>query len=134
MNTITVYDIQNKFIAYSAPYPDVLGVVSEWGSLYILSGDSKVTIKSKHGRSISIQKYPYKDPSYDRRHEKTGFLHMLISAFVFATRIVQFLYYLNPKFQASSHLMWLYSPVCMGPGRKPRRPVFSQRGSYSNSK
>ena len=24
----------------------------------------------------------------------------------------------------------LYSPVCVGPGRKPRRPVFSQRGSY----
>ena len=25
--------------------------------------------------------------------------------------------------------MWLYSLVCVGPGRKPRRPVFSQRGS-----
>ena len=75
--------------------------------------------------------------------EKTGFLHMrktktqiscavtaqLISAFVFATRIVQSLYYLNPKLQASSHLVWLYSPVCVGPGRKPRRPVFSQGGS-----
>ena len=36
---------------------------------------------------------------------------------------------LNPKFQASSHLVWLYSLVCVGPGRKPRRPVFSQRGS-----
>ena len=53
----------------------------------------------------------------------------LISSFVFATRIVQSLYFLNPKFQASSHLLWLYSPVCVGPGRKPRRPVFSQRGS-----
>ena len=37
---------------------------------------------------------------------------------------------LNPKFQASSHLLWSYSPVCVGPGRKPRRPVFSQRGSF----
>ena len=54
----------------------------------------------------------------------------LISAFVFAIRIVQFLYYLNPKFQASSHLLWPYSPVCVGPGRKPRRPVFSERGSF----
>ena len=43
--------------------------------------------------------------------------------FVFATRIVQSLYYLNQKFQASSHLMWLYSPICVGPGRKPRGPV-----------
>ena len=54
----------------------------------------------------------------------------LISAFVFATRILQSLLYLNPKFQVSSHLLLLYSLVCVGPGRKPRRPVFSQRGSY----
>ena len=34
---------------------------------------------------------------------------------------------LNLKFQASSHLLWLYNPV--GPGQKPRRPFFSQFGS-----
>ena len=54
----------------------------------------------------------------------------LISAYVFAVQIVQPLYYLNPKFQASSRLLWSYSPVCVGPGCKPRRPVFSQRGSF----
>ena len=43
----------------------------------------------------------------------------LISAFVFATRIVQFLFFLNPKFSASSHLLCLYSLVCVGPVRKP---------------
>ena len=41
------------------------------------------------------------------------------------------LYFLNSKFQASNHLLWLCSPVCVGPGRKPRRPVFSQRGSFT---
>ena len=35
----------------------------------------------------------------------------LISAIVFATLIVQSLYFLNPKFQASSHLMQLYRLV-----------------------
>ena len=54
----------------------------------------------------------------------------LISAFVFTTWIVQSLFYLHPKFLALSHLLWLYSLVCVGPGRKSRRPVFSQRGSY----
>ena len=43
---------------------------------------------------------------------------------------IQSLYFLNPKFQASSHLLWLYSPVCVGPGWKPRSLVFSQRGSF----
>ena len=38
----------------------------------------------------------------------------LISAFVFATQIVQFLHFLNSKCQASSHLLWLYSLVCVG--------------------
>ena len=56
----------------------------------------------------------------------------LISAFVFATRTVQSLYFLNLKFQASSHLLWPHSPVCVGPGWKPRKPVFSQRGPYVN--
>ena len=53
----------------------------------------------------------------------------LISAFVFATHIVQSFFFLNPKFQACSYLLWPYSLVWVGPGRKPRRPVFSQRGS-----
>ena len=53
----------------------------------------------------------------------------LISVFVFATKLVKFIYFLNTKSQASSHLLWLHSPVCVRPGRKPRRLVFSQRGS-----
>ena len=56
----------------------------------------------------------------------------VISAFVFASQIVQSLCFQNPKFQASSHLLWLYRPVCVGPGLKPRRPVFSQRGSFQD--
>ena len=43
----------------------------------------------------------------------------LISAFVFAIRIVQYLYFLNPKFPVSSHLLCLYSLVCVGPVWKP---------------
>ena len=84
---------------------------------------------------------------HEPRHKKTGFLHVrkqrrrsaswktakLISALVFATRMLslylQSLYWLNTKFLASSHLLWLYSPVSVGPGRKPGRPIFSQRGA-----
>ena len=44
----------------------------------------------------------------------------LISTFVFATRIVQSLYFLSPKLQASSHLLWLYSPVCVRLVGKPK--------------
>ena len=40
--------------------------------------------------------------------------------FVFTTRIVQFIYFLNPNFPASSHLLCLYSLVYVGPGRKPQ--------------
>ena len=43
----------------------------------------------------------------------------LISAVVFVTWIVQFLYFTNPKFPASSHLLCLCSSVCVGHVRKP---------------
>ena len=65
-------------------------------------------------------------------HEKTNNLHMQNKgadqlrsnyeadhAFVFATWIVQFLYFLNPKFPVSSHLQCLYSLICVGHVRKP---------------
>ena len=51
-------------------------------------------------------------------------------AFVFATRIVQFLFYLNPKFQASSSFLCLYRPVCVGPVQKPHC-WFSHEAAYS---
>ena len=47
---------------------------------------------------------------------KSAVTAQLISAFVFAAWIVQSLFYIDPKFQASSHLLWLYSPVCVGTG------------------
>ena len=89
---------------------------------------------------------PCLSDTFEPHYEKIGFLHIrktktqiscavaakLISTFAFATWIVQSLFFLNPKFQASSHLLWLYSPVCVRPGRKPRRLVFSQRGSFDN--
>ena len=36
--------------------------------------------------------------------------------------------FLEPKF--SSLFLKLHRPVCVGPGRKPRSPVFSRRGSH----
>ena len=46
----------------------------------------------------------------------------LISAFVFATRIVQSLYFLNQKFHAI--FCGFSSQVCVGPGRKPPKTGF----------
>lgn len=42
MNLVTVYDINNKFIAYTAPYPEVMDIMCEAGAIYILSGDRKL--------------------------------------------------------------------------------------------
>ena len=62
----------------------------------------------------------------DFYHAKTKALR----AFVFATKIVQSLFFLNLKFQAISNLLWLCSLVCVAPGRKPRGQVFLHRGSF----
>ena len=76
---------------------------------------------------------------FEPHHEKTYFMYVaktkaqiscmvttqLISVIVLATYIVQFFYFLNPKFQASSHYQKLYSPNCVDPGQKSQRQVFS---------
>ena len=51
---------------------------------------------------------------------QTAITAKVISSFVFATCLEQFLYFLDPKFPVSSQLLSLYSPVCVGPVRKPR--------------
>ena len=114
-----------------------------WYSIFccrVIYNEKKITYPW-YGKKTKKNRYHYNfvfQNLFEPRREKTGFFAhaktktqisfavtaKLISAFVFATRIVQFLPFLNTKFQVSSHLLWLYSPVCVGPGRKPRRPVF----------
>ena len=67
----------------------------------------------------------------ERPHEKNkiciGADQLRIYCIFFFSKfwIVQSLFFLNPKFPASSHLLYLYSSVCVRPGRKPQRLVFS---------
>ena len=76
---------------------------------------SKVSLEIENSRFSQDKNIQVK---YEPPREKTGFAYAktkaqisfavtakLISAFVFATRIVQFLFFLNPKFQASSLLL-----------------------------
>ena len=53
----------------------------------------------------------------------------LISAFVFTTRLVQSLYFLNTKFHACSYVLRLHSTVCVRPGQNPKVLVLSRAGS-----
>ena len=54
--------------------------------------------------------------------------------FVFATRIVQFLFYLNTKFQDSSSFLCLYRLVCIGPVRKPHCWFFHEVAQVKSKK
>ena len=54
----------------------------------------------------------------------------LISAFVFATPLVQ-PFYFNRKPPASSHFLCLYSSVCVGPVRKPHSFLLTRLISFA---
>ena len=51
-----------------------------------------------------------REPAYvkTKAHISCAVTAQLISAFVFATYIVQSLFFLNPKFQAYNHLMYFF--------------------------
>ena len=40
--TITIFDVQNKFIGFTAPIKPILAVVSEWGSIFLVTQDGKI--------------------------------------------------------------------------------------------
>ena len=71
-----------------------------------------ITNEPPHGKTNNLQR---------RKQTQISFAvtAKLISAFVFASRIVQFLFYFNPKFQDSSSILRLYRSVCVRPVRKP---------------
>ena len=87
-----------------------------------------------------LKSHPKNEPPRQKKKRKTAYaktkvqiscaiIAQLISAFVFATRIVQPLFFLNPKFQACSLILWLYRRVCVGPGWIHKLLVFSCKGS-----
>ena len=106
-----------------------LNVIMFWVSIkiipliYIASVRKFSCANPKHMVLLhSLAKIHFNLHSYNEPlHKKTNNMHRLISIFVFtthATQIVQSLF-LNPDFQAASLILWLYSLVCVGPGRKP---------------
>ena len=92
-----------------------------------ISRTLKCNACSRHDVTLRRAKYQRRTTMHNKTSNSTKtslvvkdfFSSNLFHAFVFATRIVQFLFFLNPKFQVSSHLLCLYSPVCVGPVRKP---------------
>jgi hypothetical protein len=44
-NSLTIYDLKNKFIAYSENrFQNITHIVTEWGAIFIFTGDGKVII------------------------------------------------------------------------------------------
>ena len=80
-----------------------------------------IEIKGENCNYIQAASWEKQQSAYAKTKTQISFAvtAKLISAFVFASRIVQLLFYLSPKFQDSSSFLCLYRPVCVGPVRKP---------------
>ena len=88
-------------------------------------------------RILSFRRYKQRRPLFVPRREKTGFLHMRKHRRRSADQRLCFRYTdstipLLPKSEISSFYpsSVAVQPSCIGPGRKPRKPVFSERGSF----
>ena len=46
MQIITIYDVRNKLIAYYGPVQEVKALLYEWGSVFVLCNDNKVSVHS----------------------------------------------------------------------------------------
>ena len=91
-----------------------MSLVWSWVSLLSIHANNKGTDASCVMRKIRLSAYAKTKPQIS-----CAVTAQLISVFVFVTQIVQSLCFLNPKFQASSHFLWLYSPVSVRAYRNP---------------
>ncbi|WVQ96313.1 hypothetical protein IAU59_003417 [Kwoniella sp. CBS 9459] len=55
ISKVTVFDLQNKLVAYSGTYRDgVRDVFSQWGGIFVYGGNSKITRLSEHSTSAKL--------------------------------------------------------------------------------
>ncbi|CAG5986498.1 unnamed protein product [Menidia menidia] len=52
---LTVYDLENKFVAYSCGFEDVMDVVAEWGSFYVLTRDGKMAALQERDTQTKLE-------------------------------------------------------------------------------
>ncbi|XP_039352437.1 porphobilinogen deaminase isoform X2 [Mauremys reevesii] len=52
---LNVYDLCNKFIAYSSVFDDVVDVLAEWGSLYVLTRDGKIHVLQEKDTQTKLE-------------------------------------------------------------------------------
>ncbi|XP_048417987.1 vacuolar protein sorting-associated protein 11 homolog isoform X2 [Stegostoma tigrinum] len=52
---LTIYDLDNKFIAYTAAFDDIVDVLSEWGSLYVLNSNRKISVLQEKDTQTKLE-------------------------------------------------------------------------------
>ncbi|XP_068922726.1 vacuolar protein sorting-associated protein 11 homolog [Petaurus breviceps papuanus] len=52
---LNIYDLCNKFIAYSSVFEDVVDVLAEWGSLYVLTRDGRVHVLQEKDTQTKLE-------------------------------------------------------------------------------
>lgn len=52
---LSIYDLDNKFIAYSASFDDIIDVLAEWGSFYILTRDGKMFVLQEKDTQTKLE-------------------------------------------------------------------------------
>ncbi|XP_030077168.1 vacuolar protein sorting-associated protein 11 homolog [Microcaecilia unicolor] len=53
--TLSVYDLYNKFVAYSCVFEDVIDVLAEWGSLYVLTRDGRLHVLQERDTQTKLE-------------------------------------------------------------------------------
>ncbi|KAH0623394.1 hypothetical protein JD844_031667 [Phrynosoma platyrhinos] len=52
---LNIYDLGNKFIAYSSVFDDVVDVLAEWGCLYVLTRDGKLHVLQEKDTQTKLE-------------------------------------------------------------------------------
>ena len=77
---LNIYDLCNKFIAYSAVFEDVVDVLAEWGSLYVLTRDGRVHALQEKDTQTKLEARPPDFQSWPRAPRRRCRNRLLLEA------------------------------------------------------
>ena len=131
MSTFNVHKIFLQVLLKTSAYL----AISTYGVMSLIAAVAAICLPIEtKGRDMKVHTSNMKTVSYEKLLFKVAdrlcVIEQLISTFVFTPEIVQFLFYLNPKFQASGFLLCMYKQVCVRPGEELLRLFFSCCGSF----
>jgi vacuolar protein sorting-associated protein 11 len=78
MTTVSIYDVENRYVGFSGSFPQVVSVICEWGAVYVLASRGEQLYQLSEKDTQSKLEILFKKNLYQMAIEYTFVLYILL--------------------------------------------------------